>query len=455
MRKHHMSRRALCLSLASLATGCTGVRDIYSDTTDWIDDTFTGERKRPLEGRRVPVLPSEQVATVDPTAQRGDFVLPEAFTNPAWPQAGGSTEHVMGHLSASGINVAWRADAGRGAYRSGEISAAPVIGDGRIFTIDAESVVRSFDASTGSRGWRFDTEPSETRSEGVGGGVAYDQGKVYAATGYAQVVALEAGSGRELWRSQLTAPARAAPTVGQGRVFALSIDGQLHALDPENGNRVWAHSSSGEGAGFYGMASPALSDGVLVAGFTSGEVVALRAETGRVLWTDALTGVVRTDAVAGLPDIRGLPVIDRGLVFVVSNGGRIASIDLRTGGRNWEREIGSRHTPWVAGEYIFTTGTDHRVACLMRRDGRVRWVRQLPQFRVPERRRDRLEWTGPVLAGGRLVVASSLGQVLALNPTTGETAGETRLSDGVLITPVVANGTIYLMTANATLVALR
>lgn len=455
MRQRQLSRRALCLSLAGLAAGCTSTRDAVTDTVDWVDGILGGSSKRPLEGRRVPVLPTDQVASVDPTAQRTEFALPEAFANPAWPQAGGSTEHVMGHLSASGINVAWRADAGRGAYRSGEISAAPVIGDGRIFTIDAESVVRSFDASTGSRHWRFDTEPSETRSEGAGGGVAYDQGKVYAATGYAQVVALEAGSGRELWRSQLTAPARAAPTVGEGRVFALSIDGQLHALDPENGNRVWAHTSSGEGAGFYGMASPALSGGVLVAGFTSGEIVALRAETGRVLWSDALTGVVRTDAVAGLPDIRGLPVVDRGLVFVASNGGRMASIDLRTGGRNWEREIGSRHTPWVAGENIFVTSTDHRVACLVRRDGRVRWVRQLPQFRLPERRRDRLEWTGPVLAGGRLVVASSLGQVLALNPATGETVGETRLSDGVLITPIVANGTIYVLTANATLVALR
>jgi outer membrane protein assembly factor BamB len=431
------------------------VRDIAVDTVDWIDDFIGRERKTPLEGRRIPVLPADQVAGADPSAQRAEFALPEAVNNPAWPQAGGSTEHVMGHLAASGINAAWRSDAGRGTYRSGEISTAPVIGDGRIFVIDAASVVRSFDAGSGARGWRFDTEPEDTRSEGVGGGLAYDQGKVYAATGYAQVVALEAGSGRQIWRTQLTAPARAAPTVGDGRVFAVTIDGQLHALDIQNGSRLWTHTSSGESAGFYGMASPALSGGVLVAGFTSGEVVALRADTGRVLWNDALSGVVRTDTIAGLPDIRGLPVIDRGLVFVASNGGRTASIDLRTGGRNWEREIGSRHTPWVAGENIFVTGTDNRLSCLVRRDGRVRWVRQLPQFRLPDRRRDRLEWTGPILAGGRVVVASSLGQLLAVNPANGETVGEARLPDAALITPIVANGTIYVLTADATLVALR
>ena len=79
-----------------------------------------------------------------------------------------------------------------------------------------------------------------------------------------------------------------------------------------------------------------------------------------------------------LADIRGRPVIDRGRVFAVSHSGRMAAIDLRTGDRVWEQEIGSSHSPWVAGDYVFVLANDNELVCLTRDEGKVRWVRQLP-----------------------------------------------------------------------------
>jgi outer membrane protein assembly factor BamB len=351
--------------------------------------------------------------------------------------------------------VQWRSSIGTGSSDDGFLSASPVVAGGRVYAVDARAVVSAYDAQTGRRLWRFDTEPEDARTTGLGGGVAFSEGRVYVASGYAQVLALDASNGQEAWRATVTAPARAAPTVAGGRVFAISADNQIHAFDAASGHRLWGYAGSSEGAGFYGNASPAVEGNVLVAVFSSGEIYGLRVETGRVVWQDALTGLLRTDAISALADIRGLPVIDGGTVTVISNGGRMASLELRTGGHLWDRDVASRVHPWVAGDFVFVTTSDAQLLAMTRRDGRVRWVRQLARFRDEERHRDPIDWTGPVLAGGRLVLANSNREIVAFDPANGNPTATTRLPGGVRLAPVVANGTIYVLTEGGDLVALR
>src|SRR5690606_4755356 len=141
----------------------------------------------------------------------------------------------------------------------------------------------------------------------------------------------------------VSAPVRAAPTVEGGRVFVVGIDNQLTALDARTGEVLWTHAGIIEDAGLLGGASPAAEAGVVIAPYSSGEIFALRAETGRQLWSDSLAAIRRVGALASLADIRGLPVIDRDIVVATSHSGRTAGIDLRTGARIWEQDIGGIH----------------------------------------------------------------------------------------------------------------
>ena len=64
-------------------------------------------------------------------------------------------------------------------------------------------------------------------------------------------------------------------------------------------------------------------------------------------------------------------------------------------------------------------------------------------------------WYGPVLASDRLLVANSNGVVLSVSPYRGTVVSQIKLDDGVITAPVVAQGTIYLLTTDADLVAFR
>ena len=130
-------------------------------------------------------------------------------------------------------------------------------------------------------------------------------------------------------------------------------------------------------------------------------------------------------------------------------------LELRSGGRVWDREIASQHMPWVAGDYVYILTTSGDVLCMTRRDGRIRWVQTLPRYENPEKEKDPITWSGPVLAGDRLIVVGSSGDAIALSPYTGQAMGRLELKGKTLISPVVADDTLLILTDDGDLVAYR
>ncbi len=441
------SRAALLSAslLAVLLGGC-----------DTLDSWFGKTPDPPLPGERVSVLTRERRIEVDPRLAELAVTVPPAATNAEWPQPGGTPDHAPGHPAlAAAPAEAWRGDVGTGSGSSRMLLTTPVVAGGRIFAMDAASHVAALDERNGASLWRVDTKPEHERGDASGGGVAFAEGRLFAATGYAEILALDPASGGILWRKRVPGPVRGAPTVLDGRVYAITLDNQLVALSAEDGSVLWSHQGILESAGLLGAASPAATPTLVVAPYSSGELYGLRPENGRVAWQESLAAVRRSGALNSLADIRGLPVVDRGVIYAVSHSGRTVAVDERIGIRIWEAEIGGVQTPWLAGDFLFVLSNDSELVALTRDGGRTRWVTALDRFKDPEDRSGPIIWSGPVLAGGQLWVAGSNKQMLALSPTDGRVVQRYSLPSGAYLPPVVANNTLYVLGEDGTLVAYR
>ena len=244
-------------------------------------------------------------------------------------------------------------------------------------------------------------------------------------------------------------------TADDGRLFVITSDNQLVALAEEDGSVLWRHRGITESAGILAATSPAISGPTVIAPYSSGELYAIRVENGNPVWNDSLTRTGNMTSLTELSDIAGRPVIDAGQVFAISHAGRLVSIDERTGERVWTRDIAGVQTPWVSGGFIFLVNLDAQLIALSRRDGRIRWITQLQRYRNEERLIDPIQWSGPVLAGERLLLVSSQGVLARVSPYTGELTEQRELPDGAYIPPVVAKETVYILTDDAELIALR
>jgi outer membrane protein assembly factor BamB len=405
-----------------------------------------GGKKTPTIGNRVPILVSENDAEVDKTLADVQVTLPAPTVNEAWAQPGGSPSKAMGHLALGESPVRlWSATIDGGSNRQ-RLGAAPVIADGKLFVVDVDANVHAFTADGGSKLWTASlTQNDENRSARFGGGVSYDEGKVFATDGLGDVVALNAADGAVVWRAKPGGPLRGAPTVANGQVYVLSQDNQLFALTEAEGKVEWTQSASLETQGVFGVAAPAAESGTIVAGFSSGELNAYRYENGRTLWQDALSRTSISTSVSSLSDIDADPVIADGRAYAVGQGGRMVAVEIATGQRLWEQNFASISTPWIAGEWLFVITDDARLICLSRANGKVRWITQLRGFKNEKKKSNAYTWFGPVLAGNRLWLTNSAGELVAVSPTDGSKGATIEVGEPITLPPVVANQTLYIL----------
>jgi outer membrane protein assembly factor BamB len=438
---------AALAAVALTASGCGTVSKV---------NPFHGKPKRAAvnHANRIPVIPdSDQLRPAD--ALKGqDFQLPSPEPIADWPEPGGPpTNSVENAAAAPDFVVAWRRSIGKKSSRRVHITAPPIMADGRIYVMDAEADVTAHDARTGQQLWRTNVMPKSKRNhEGWGGGVAYGDGKIYVSSGFREVVQLDAATGAIGWRASTEAPIHAAPTVSGGRVFVVDVNDEMFAFDTATGIQSWTYQALTEPARILAASSPAVDNETVVASFASGELIALRAANGNELWNASLSKVSRTNALSEIRDIAGRPVIYRTDVFAVSHSDVFAAVDLRTGTARWTLPISAVTTPWPAGDVVYVVDQSGKVICISRDAGQVYWIRDL---NAGLKKKRRAYWSSPIIASNRLIVLSSKGEALALNPKTGATLSRLKLGSDALIGPMAAGNMIYLVTEAADLIAIR
>lgn len=434
------------------------------------------------EDERISILELSEKLAVTGAMPADQVVLPDPYVNTDWPQVGGNAAHAVQHTGASGdLSKAWSKDIGAGSARKGRLTAPPVISDGVIYVVDANNTVTAFDEATGDRRWKYKValaEREKTRQgklsiidrirdplafrdsagkdkESVGGGLSVADGKLFIASGLGKLVALDPATGAEIWSYDSRVPMHSAPAADNGRVFVITDDNELFAFNANTGEVLWTYQGIIETARMLTTPAPAIVGDVVIAPFTSGELVALRVQNGGVLWQDALSSSARLTPLATLNDIATGPAVADGYVLATAQSGVMSAFDLRTGQRVWTQPAGSLGVPLIAGDLVYTVTTEGQVVCLSKIDGSVVWLTQLEAFKNEKKRKKRIVWAGPILAGNRLVTVSSKGEMVILDPRSGAISDTRKVGGSVFIPPIIANETVYVLTDDAKLIAYR
>jgi outer membrane protein assembly factor BamB len=425
---------------------------------------FGGNRRAASEAEekdkagRVSLSVLDQKLEPDPELAATTVTLAPATDTRDWPQVGLNAAKLSDHVQAGAeFRVAWREDIGAGSSRDKRVVSAPVAMNGRIYTIDAEQRVNAFDADRGRRVWSVELDSPNPRRDrhAVGGGLAVAGDRLIVASGFGYVAALSLADGSEIWRRRTDSPMSGSPAVLGQRLYVTSTNNELYAIDVQTGEVVWTDQAIAESARILSSPSPAATPDLMVAPYTSGELIAYLPANGRRLWTDTLTTIGRFTPLSAINDISGRPVIQDGVVYAASYSGVLTAIDARSGVRIWNVLFGSRLGPVVSGDFLFIVGNDGQVACFRKADGKVVWARELPAYENMKKRRRPIAWTGPLIASDRLVVASSTGEVIALSIQTGETVADLDLKQPIYISPIAVNGQVLVLTDEGQLVAIR
>ncbi len=439
---HCAGRVALALILA----GCADNEVILTGTRIDVRDTLGGE----------PFV----FGDVEPAATEVNraFAMPAPVANATWTHTAGGPTHRIDHpaLSASPQRV-WSVNIGTGNTRKHRITSNPIVAEDRIFTIDSRGKVSAVSTNGGVL-WTADlTLEADRENDGSGGGVSYGDSRVFATTGFGEVAALDPASGAVLWRQRLDAPVTSSPTVKDGLVYVISRDNRAWAIDAADGRVQWQLPGTPSVSGISGGASPAVTDTVAIFPFASGELVAALRQGGVRVWGATVSGSRAGRAYANITDIVADPVVVDDVIYTGNQSGRAVALSLNSGARLWTANDGAYGPVTVAGGSVFLVSDDAKLVRLDAETGTQIWANELPYFkrRNVRKRSAIFAHYGPVLAGGRLWVASDDGNLRSFDPETGALTGSTDIPGGAASNMAVAGGTLYVLSENGQLHAFR
>ncbi|QEO18015.1 outer membrane protein assembly factor BamB family protein [Acetobacter vaccinii] len=418
------------------------------------------DKKLILPGHRTDILSSGAGLMVD-GEDKTPITIPAPISVSQWPMSGRVPAHTGENYAWGGLHKRWSQNIGAGisepdflawaalgSLGRGIIPSTPVVQDGRLFIMDAQGTVRAFSWPGMRKLWSLNPRVKHSRSSNIGGGLGVDGDTLYIVDGVSQTVAVHVATGKVKWRTDIGTPGRSAPTIAEGRVFFGTIDERFFALDAATGRQLWTYAATSVETTVFGQPAPAVANGVVVAGFGGGDLVAFRAESGEVVWSNMLGNVNSQASTLNLSCVRGLPVIVGSVIYAVSMAQVLTAVDIRTGRRVWERSVASQNNILCVGDWLFVLSLDQQLACLDRLSGHVRWITQLRRFRKVEANKDIVTWFGPVLAGGQLVCLGTLPEngMVRVNPVTGNIISVDTMDGVSFMPPVVVDNQMLVVT---------
>lgn len=434
-------RAVLYIGLTILAVGCSGK-----------DTGLDGERKMP-DGS-VFVDSKSQFLVKSPPA----LDLPNVRSNTEWTHQGGNAQHYSGHVAlSSDLTLQWATAIGQGDSRRSEISASPIIQGDRIFTLDSQSLVTALRLD-GSVIWQRNvSEAYSDVNEAFGGGLAVQGNKLFVTTGFGTVLALSVSSGEGYWEQDLASFGGASPTVFDDLLYVSARDGAAWAIETSTGRIKWQVVGQSVQSSYTGGPGAAVSDKYALFPFGSGDLVAAFRLGGQRSWSSILSGARLGRARGQVQDLTGQPVIEGSVVYLANSSGRMAAIDLDTGLRLWTANQGSQDDIFVVGSSLFAVSDENNLIRVSKADGKLVWSTPLPQSTQASmlRRGKTFVHHGPILSGGRLLLASSDALIRQFDPANGDLIKIIEMPSGAASAPIVVGGTLYVLSTNGNLLAFR
>ena len=264
---------------------------------------------------------------------------------------------------------------------------------------------------------------------------AVADGVVYIGSNDGNITAWNATTGVMLWSFTTSNAVRSSPAVANGIVYVSSADWSpntnLYALDAATGHEVWNYSIWGEGS------SPAVVDGVLYITELGGNVYALNAANGELLWTDAtyLMGMGSSPAVVN-GSVNGTVFITGGSFNPDST--TVFALKAKDGTMRWQQTYDghTQSTPAVSGGILFLT-RGYNLTALDPKDGTILWSN------VTDTDPTATILSSPAVAGSRVYVGSNDGNIYALDAATGIKLWNFTTGDAIWSSPAVADGVVY------------
>jgi len=291
--------------------------------------------------------------------------------------------------------------------------------------------VSIFDLSNGMVFWQSPLKQTLVAGPTIG------NHSVYAGDNNGGVWALNVNSGKTEWHTTLSDPIVSRPLVSNGKIYVRTLDGTVWALNNTDGSTVWSAAGNAPTMVLSGGSKPILMGNNIVVGSSNGKLTAYDAKTGAVKWKSVIAEPQGPSDVEKMVDIVANPKLSGSAIYVVTYQGNLSAVNAQTGQILWQTPMSSYSGLAVSSNAIFVTDAKGRVFALDRKTGKQIWKQNYLEYRI---------LTAPAIMGNSIVIGDGEGVIHWLSQSSGNTVARINVSNSAITSAPEVNGnTVYVL----------
>ena len=308
----------------------------------------------------------------------------------------------------------------------------PVVYDGKVFFINSLGYISSVDLVTGKLVWSKDTQ------DVVSSGLDVNFKTISYGTLDGNLVAIDYENGNEIWRSPTSSESLSPPVNSGSHIIIQTIDGRVAGYELKTGKRDWFHQTVLPSLTLRGTSRPFIDQGFIFTGFASGKIAMIYPDSGAIRLELPVTLNEGKSELERIVDIDGRSIIVNNLLVAASYQGNLTAINLRDGRPAWQEEISSVKDLTSNGNRIIAVDSKGLVKAFGTATGARIWEQEDLKLR---------KLTAPASISNLVAIGDFEGYIHLLNAQSGNFEGREKVSRNA-ITEIVSQGN-YLLVVDA------
>ena len=281
-----------------------------------------------------------------------------------------------------------------------------------IYFADSSGNIKSINSISGSINWKKEVSLLST-------GISAGFGILIVADIDGNVIALDQNNGTELWTSNVKGEVLAPAAVDAKFIIVKTGSGELIALNKDSGEIEWSYRSKLPALTIRGSSSPVIDNNMVYATFDNGRLGVFELESGYPVWDGAISYVSGSSELENLIDSDSSPVIEGGLVFTTSYQGNINIFDIAQKRSVWQSESSSFYSPLLLRGLIILVEANSNLKTFFSKNLEKSWSSNEYLNR---------SLSNPSSFNGFLLVGDFEGYIHIIDPLNGQTVARKKIS---------------------------
>ena len=377
--------------------------------------------------------------------------LTEPKKNLSWEMSNLNLQNFIGNVYLSGVNNNFlKKKIGKNKFSISKLISSPVILNDNIIFADDTGTIFNIN-QRGKKRWKKNIYKKFYKRIYKSLTFTIHKNKIYVADNIGFVYAINLQNGKLIWIKNQRVPLRSNIKIYDDKIFLINQDNRIFCLDPDTGSIIWdARSISTfiKSQSFLGMAIS--KGGDLITLTSSGDLVKIKSKTGQFYWSLNTTGTI----LASENDFfqsSDIVIDDENIIFSTTSS--VSSYNINSGYLNWIKNIGSTNTPIIDGSHVFVISDNGYFVNLDKNSGEIIWSTNI--LKILKKKKQKTKITGFVMGSKKIYVTTLNGYLLICSASLGNVEDFKKIGNTITASPVISNGSLYILTENSKIYGFR